>query len=116
MGPLPVYLSAIALLSVAATVVLTLRFQRSTAIRQLFESKFFTLLQLHRDNVREIELAKANGRKFFVAALRELRAIYPIAREAADHCGQQLTRQQILHAPGRSSYASRNPASRPADP
>src|SRR5688500_11732788 len=96
-GVLGAYLGAIALLGVTILLVVTLRVQWSVITNQLFEGKYFTLLRLHRDNVREIQLPNASGRKFFVEALRELRAIYPLAREAAEHCGQQLTPQQLLH-------------------
>ena len=80
-----------------AGLILALRNHRTANGRELFESRYFTLLQLHRDNVREIELPGANSRKFFVEALRELRSIYPIARDAAGHCGQELSASELLH-------------------
>jgi hypothetical protein len=76
--------------------VATLRNQRDAAAHQNFETKYFTLLELHRDNVAELELQNAKGRRVFVLILREFRAIHPIVRRIASAYGQSLSIRQLL--------------------
>jgi len=44
----------------------TLKSQRRASEQQNFENKYFELIKMHRDNVAEIELQGASGRKLFV--------------------------------------------------
>jgi hypothetical protein len=75
----------------------TLQSQRITSLQQSFENKYFELLKLHRDNVAELELQSATGRKLFVVMLRELRCALDIVRSIADRCKQQLTQRELMH-------------------
>jgi hypothetical protein len=75
----------------------TLRTQRRAFQVQSFENRYFELIKLHRDNVAEISLRGASGRKFFVLALRELRCILDIVRRVAQSSNQQLTVPELLH-------------------
>ncbi|HLA64320.1 MAG TPA: putative phage abortive infection protein [Rhodothermales bacterium] len=52
-----------------------LRNQRGSDIKQAFENKYFTMIELHRKNVEEMELGEAKGRKVFVLLTREWREI-----------------------------------------
>jgi hypothetical protein len=75
----------------------TLKSQRRASEQQNFENKYFELIKMHRDNVAEIELQGASGRKLFVLLVRELRCILDIVRGIAKTFHQQLTQKQILH-------------------
>ncbi len=75
----------------------TLQSQRIASLQQSFENKHFELLKLHRDNVAELELQSATGRKLFVLMLRELRCALDIVRSIADRCKQQLTQRELMH-------------------
>ncbi len=75
--------------------VRTLRNQNRNAVREAFEAKYFTLLQLHRANVEEQQLGQAGGRKVFVMLIREWREIIPIVNRAAGEAGQQLTTPDV---------------------
>lgn len=44
--------------------------------RDLFENKFFTMLSIHRDNVKEMDINNDSGRKVFVRLTDELRFLY----------------------------------------
>ncbi|RYZ90661.1 MAG: hypothetical protein EOP06_07640, partial [Proteobacteria bacterium] len=48
-----------------------------------FETKYFELLKLHRDNVAELDLGNATGRKIFVLLIREFRSILSIVKDVA---------------------------------
>ncbi len=74
----------------------TLRNQRVASLQQSFESKYFVLLKLHRDNVAELELGSATGRKFFVLMLRELRCALHILQNDADVQKHHLTQRELL--------------------
>jgi hypothetical protein len=75
----------------------TLRSQREGALREHFESKYFTLLQLHRDNVTELAVEGSSGRKVFVSMMRELRETLVRVRVVAARLGVNLSALQILH-------------------
>lgn len=51
----------------------TLKEQRKTSAIEKFETKYFELIQLHRDNVAEIVIRNSNGKKVFVTLIREFR-------------------------------------------
>lgn len=52
--------------------------------RQNFETKYFELLRMHRDNVQEIGLKGGSGRKLFVLLLRELREALAIVSNSVE--------------------------------
>ncbi len=56
----------------------TLKNQRRTSEIEKFETRFFELIRLHRDNVQEITLKNQNGKKIFVLFIREFREIMKI--------------------------------------
>lgn len=75
----------------------TLRNQRSAAQHQNFENKYFELLKLHRENVAELQLQQASGRRLFVLLIRELRSILDIVRRLRKKHGQALDKRQLIH-------------------
>lgn len=75
----------------------TLRNQRRAFQVQSFENKYFELIKLHRENVAEVDLGGASGRKLFVLLLRELRCILEVVRRVAGSCNQQLTVSELRH-------------------
>lgn len=75
----------------------TLKYQRLASQLNNFETKFFELIKMHRDNVAELELQNTSGRRIFVLLIRELRSILDIVKEIAGQHKQQLTQQQLLH-------------------
>jgi hypothetical protein len=91
------YVGAMFALIGIVLLVATLRNQRRAFQLQSFENRYFELIKLHRDNVTEISVGGASGRKFFVLALRELRCILEIVRQVAQSSEQELTVPQLLH-------------------
>lgn len=85
--------------SLVALVLLfvTLRSQINSAAQQNFETKYFELIKMHRDNVAEIGMNGGSGRRLFVLLLRELRCALEIVRDVASESGQQLTQWDLLH-------------------
>jgi hypothetical protein len=75
----------------------TLKNQRNAAQEQNFETKYFELIKMHRDNVSELELQNAKGRKIFVSLMREFRSILCVTRRVGLECQQNLSQQQLLH-------------------
>ena len=83
-----------------ASVVLltsTLRNQRRSAQILNFEAKYFELLQLHRDNVAELEVQGVTGRKRFVVLIREFRSALEVTKRVAKTHSQALTQRQLAH-------------------
>ncbi len=74
----------------------TLKNQRLASQLQNFETKYFELLKMHRDNVSELILQEAKGRKIFVLLMREFRSILTITQQVARECKQDLTQLQLL--------------------
>lgn len=74
----------------------TLMSQQRASALQGFETKYFELIKLHRDNVAEVGIRSASGRKVFVLLMRELRCILEIIRDIANTFGQQLTQREML--------------------
>lgn len=75
----------------------TLRGQRRSSEKQHFETKYFELIKMHRDNVAELDIQGSSGRRLFVLMLRELRCVLEILRPIARRLSQELTREQALH-------------------
>ena len=75
----------------------TLKNQRLASALQDFETKYFELIKMHRDNVAEIKIQRASGRRVFVLLLRELRFALKTIRGIAGTHNQQLTKREILH-------------------
>jgi hypothetical protein len=74
----------------------TLRNQREYAQKDHFENKYFILIQLHRDNVNEIGIKAAAGRKVFVLLLREFRELLPIVHSVAAYHDVKLTQVETV--------------------
>src|SRR5438270_2408223 len=74
----------------------TLKKQLQAAREQSFETKYFELIKMHRDNVAELELQRASGRKLFVLLMRELRCALDIIREIVKASTQQLTQLEMM--------------------
>jgi Putative phage abortive infection protein len=75
----------------------TLKSQRLTSTLQNFETKYFELIKMHRDNVAEIDIKGTSGRRVFVLMIRELRCALEIIRVIAKKCDQTLSDRQLLH-------------------
>jgi Putative phage abortive infection protein len=75
----------------------TLKAQRLASALQNFETKYFELIKMHRDNVAEVEIQGVSGRKVFVLLLRELRCILGIVRQVAKISELELTKRDSLH-------------------
>jgi hypothetical protein len=75
----------------------TLKNQSRAFSKQNFENKYFELIKLHRENVAELELQGASGRKLFVLLIRELRCALKIIKEIAEASNLQLTHRELLH-------------------
>jgi len=88
--------TAFVLLSVVLLFI-TLKKQRLTAQEQSFETKYFELIKIHRDNVDELQLKGERGRKIFVLILREFRLILSVTRRIALQSNQNLDQQQLIH-------------------
>jgi hypothetical protein len=75
----------------------TLRTQRDAFLLQSFENRYFALIQMHRDNVAEVDLRRAAGRKLFVWLVRELRCALEVVRVVDRSHASQLNKEQLLH-------------------
>lgn len=75
----------------------TLRSQQSSASLQNFETKYFELIKMHRDNVSELEVQGLKGRKIFVALVREFREILKIVKELNTNCNSLLSQKELVH-------------------
>lgn len=91
------YIGSIFVLVSVVLLFSTLKNQRQTSEKQNFETKYFELLKMHRDNVAEVEIGKAGGRKLFVLLIREFRSILEVLRELAKNSGIRLTQRQEFH-------------------
>jgi Putative phage abortive infection protein len=85
-----------ALVSVVLLVV-TLRNQRRSTEVLSFETKYFELLKLHRENVAELDVQGIVGRRVFVVLLREFRQALEIVKRIARKHQQRLTQRQLIH-------------------
>lgn len=75
----------------------TLRSQRRSAQLLNFETKYFELLRLHRDNVAELEVQGVTGRKLFVVLIREYRSALDVVKRMAQQHSQNLTQSQLAY-------------------
>jgi hypothetical protein len=87
--------SIVALVSVVLLFV-TLKSQRLASAQESFETKYFELIKMHRDNVAEVGIKGGSGRKVFVLLMRELRCALEIVTAIAEVFNQQLSHQQLL--------------------
>jgi len=69
----------------------TLKGQRRASETQHFETKYFELIKMHRDNVAELDIQGASGSRVFVLMIRELRCVLEILRRIAREFGQELS-------------------------
>lgn len=92
------YFGSIFALAGIALLVMTFKHERISNEHEKFEGRYFELLKMHRDNVAEMELGKAKGKKVFVLMLREWQAVLAIARSVAGVASVRLTREQMLQA------------------
>jgi len=81
---------------------LTLRSQQTATAeqnlanaRQHFETKYFELLRMHRDNVQEIGMKESSGRRLFVLMMRELREALRIVKDVAVEFDADLSEEQL---------------------
>ncbi len=74
----------------------TLKSQRESTKIQAFETKYFELIKMHRDNVSEIGIGSDFGRKIFVIMIRELRCILEILDEVAEIHKQNFEKEERL--------------------
>jgi hypothetical protein len=72
------YIGTIAFLVSLFLVFRTYRNQKATNEQQTFDTHFFELLKLHRENMAEIEIGGKCGRRAFVSLLREFRMIWEL--------------------------------------
>lgn len=75
----------------------TLKSNRESAELLSFETKYFELIKMHRENVVEIEVQGVFGRKFFVALVREFRSILTIVKRVAARHDQNLSQERLIH-------------------
>lgn len=74
----------------------TLRAQRLSSAIGNFETKYFEMLKMHRDNVSEIGIGKDYGRKVFVLMIREFRSILEIVKLFAVQKKQKLSEEDFF--------------------
>lgn len=92
------YVGALFTLAGIVLLIRTLKTQQRAATLQSFENKYFELIKMHRDNVAELKLGKASGRKIFVLLIPELRSALGIVREICRTSGHQLDRRKQMQA------------------
>ena len=63
--------------------------------QQSFETKYFELIRMHRDNVLEIGMKGRSGRGVFVKMLQELREALKIIRQVAEKYNAHLSERQL---------------------
>lgn len=74
----------------------TLRGQQRSSAEQHFETKYFELIKMHRDNVAELDLQGVSGRRLFVLLVRELRCVLEVLGPLAQACKQRLSQEEAL--------------------
>lgn len=89
------YVGTIFALISVVLLFLTLSAQRKSAASEAFESRYFELLRMHRDNVAEVEIQGSTGRKVFVLMVREFRAIHEIAFQERIRLGLEVSNKDI---------------------
>lgn len=91
------YIGTLFVLGSIVLLYLNLKNQRNTTELLSFETKYFELIKMHRDNVAEMVLQKTSGRKIFVLLIREFRLILTIVKDVSAQCNLQLNRSQLIH-------------------
>jgi hypothetical protein len=76
------YLGTIFLVVSVALLLGSYRNQRSTNQQTSFESRFFELLNFHRENVAELGIGEKTGRRVFVSMISEFRYALRVVRKA----------------------------------
>lgn len=64
------------------------KIQSDSVARQNFESRFFGLLDYHRENVSEIGINEKTGRRVFVSLIREFRLVFETVNRVCDASNQ----------------------------
>jgi hypothetical protein len=91
------YIGSIFALTGVVLLFATPKAQRRASEIQNFETKYFELIKMHRDNVAEARVRSVYGRRLFVILIRELRCALEIVRRIAKSSGQQLSQREALH-------------------
>lgn len=91
------YVGTFLVLLSVVLLVATLRNQERAAQRANFETKYYSLIQMHRDNVAELGIQGISGRKVFVVLMREFRELLNIVKVVADRNKQEFTQRQLMH-------------------
>lgn len=92
------YLGAFITLVSVTLFYLTLQEQRESSERLSFETKYFELIRMHRENVAELEIENESGRKIFEALIREFHELFAIVKKyAEDSFKLQLHSEQLIH-------------------
>ncbi len=74
----------------------TLKNQREASTLEKFETKYFELIKMHRDNVVEIEIGNEYGKKIFVMMIREFREILKITKETSTKKNQNFNQKELF--------------------
>ena len=76
---------------------MTLKSQSKASELDHFENRYFELLKMHRDNVSDLQIQGAHGRKLFVLLLRELRCALDIVRQTAKKANLVLESEKAMY-------------------
>jgi hypothetical protein len=74
----------------------TLKDQRTASTVEKFETKYFELIKMHRENVAEMGLKEHLGKKIFVMLIREFREILKITIETAEKYNQKFESKELF--------------------
>jgi uncharacterized membrane protein len=74
----------------------TLKNQREASTTEKFETKYFELIKMHRDNVAEIGIGDDFGKKIFVMMIREFREILKITKDVAKNQNQTFKQEELF--------------------
>ncbi len=74
----------------------TLKNQREASTLEKFETKYFELIKMHRDNVAEIGIGNDFGKKVFVMMIREFREILKITKEIASKNNLTFNQKELF--------------------
>ncbi|WP_281299086.1 putative phage abortive infection protein [Flavobacterium limnophilum] len=74
----------------------TLKDQRTSSSIEKFETKYFELVKMHRDNVSEMGLKEHLGKKIFVILIREFREILKITLKISKECNQSFEQKELF--------------------
>lgn len=91
------YIGTIFILFSFVLLYATLKNQRQSFEIQQFESKFFQLIKLHRDNVNEMTIIDKKGRKVFLSLVREFREGFKIIKKVAQEINQKYEEEELIN-------------------